>query len=121
MFNRQELAALMALAAALLVGAGVGGVEYYHLAQWEEFHVVPKAVEMPAPQEPVETGPVALNSATVVQLQRLSGIGPKTAGRIVAFRQEHGAFRSLEDLAQVKGIGQRTLEKFRSQLVLNAD
>ena len=121
MFNRRELVALMALAAALIVGAGVGGAEHYRLAQWEEFHIVPKAVEAPTPQAPVEKGPIALNTATAVQLQRLPGIGPKTAGRIVAFRQEHGAFRSLEELTQVKGIGRRMLEKYRSQLVLSAD
>ncbi len=121
MFNQREFTALVALVMALVVGVGVIVVEHYRLAAWEEFHVVPKAVELATLQKIAPIAPIVLNKATTTQLQRLPGIGPKMAHRIVAFRQEYGIFRSLEDLTLVKGVGQRTLENFRSQLVLNAD
>lgn len=64
----------------------------------------------------VETVP--LNQATAEELQDLPGIGPALAERIVAYRKEHGPFKSIEQLAEVKGIGQRKLETFRDRLTL---
>ena len=55
--------------------------------------------------------PVNLNSATVAELRQLPGIGPVTADRIVAYREQHGPFGAPEDLIQVSGIGPRTLER----------
>lgn len=56
-------------------------------------------------------GPVDLNTAGAEELQRLPGIGPALAGRIVEWRTQHGRFRSVPDLAQVPGIGPRTVER----------
>ncbi len=53
------------------------------------------------------TPPVAVNAASLAELQRLPGVGPVLAQRIVDERQAHGAFRSLTDLRRVKGIGPR--------------
>ncbi len=64
---------------------------------------------------------VALNSATWVEWAQLDGIGEKLARRIVADREEHGAFRSTDDLLRVKGIGPKTLEKLRPYLTTDAD
>ena len=55
------------------------------------------------------TAPVSLGSATPEQLQTLDGVGPATAQRIVAYRSEHGGFRSVDDLANVPGIGPKRL------------
>lgn len=55
--------------------------------------------------------PVNLNTATLEELQRLPGVGPKMAERIVAFRQENGRFKSLSDLDNVKGIGEKRMDK----------
>jgi len=53
--------------------------------------------------------PVSLGSATLEQLETLDGVGPATAQKIVAYRTEHGGFRSVDDLANVPGIGPKKL------------
>lgn len=62
------------------------------------------------------TGRININTATLDQLETLKGIGPKTAARIIAQRKRVGYFRSLEDLMQIKGIGSKTLNKFRGNV-----
>ncbi|MCX4685530.1 ComEA family DNA-binding protein [Kitasatospora purpeofusca] len=63
--------------------------------------------------------PVSLNRATVEQLDTLPGVGPTLAQRIIAFRASHGgAFRSLDQLRQVSGVGERTYAELRPLLTL---
>jgi len=57
--------------------------------------------------------PVDLNTADAAELDRLPGIGPVLAGRIVAHRSTHGPFRSPADLLAVPGIGPRLWERLR--------
>ena len=64
--------------------------------------------------------PLDLNIATEEQLQQVPGIGPVLSQRIVAYRQSQGGFSSIDELIQVKGIGQKTLEKIRPYFVLNS-
>jgi competence protein ComEA len=52
-------------------------------------------------------GPVSLNSATVEQLDTLPGVGPVLAQHIVDYRTQHGGFRSVDELREVNGIGDR--------------
>ncbi len=47
-------------------------------------------------------------------IERIDGIGPKTAQRIVEYRQTHGAFQSLEDLKKVKGITKKNFQKIKA-------
>lgn len=63
-----------------------------------------------------QSAPVSLATATVEQLDTLDGVGPATAEKIVAYRAEHGGFRSLDELAEVPGIGPKKLEGLRGQL-----
>ncbi|MET0694861.1 MAG: helix-hairpin-helix domain-containing protein [Propionibacteriaceae bacterium] len=56
-----------------------------------------------------DAGPkVNLNSASQAQLEELPGVGPVTAGKIVAWREEHGRFSRVEELQEVDGIGPKT-------------
>lgn len=57
--------------------------------------------------------PVSLSTATVEQLDTLDGVGPAIAQRIVAYRQAHGGFRSLDELREVEGIGDKRFEALR--------
>jgi competence protein ComEA len=59
-------------------------------------------------------GPVYLNAATVDQLDALPGVGPVLAQRIVDWRQQHGGFRSVDDLQQVPGIGARKFSDLKA-------
>lgn len=56
------------------------------------------------------TYPLNLNTATQEELESLPGIGPSKAADILAFREENGPFATLEDLANVTGIGEATIE-----------
>jgi competence protein ComEA len=51
--------------------------------------------------------PISLSTATVEQLDTLDGIGPTLAGRIIQYREAHGGFRSIDELRQVDGIGDK--------------
>lgn len=72
----------------------------------------------PAPEEPEDAGPVNINTAGLEELETLSGIGPALGQRIIDYREENGLFRSVEDLLHVKGIGEKTLEKFRDDITV---
>lgn len=61
--------------------------------------------------------PVDLNSATADQLDALPGIGPATAAKIVAYRQQHGPFRSLAELDAVPGIGAGRIAQLKGLVV----
>ncbi len=58
-------------------------------------------------------GTINLNTATAEQLQRLPGVGPAMAERLLEFRKENHGFQSVEDLLQVSGIGEKKFEKMR--------
>jgi len=63
------------------------------------------------------SGPISLGQATEAQLESLDGIGPALAGRILEYRQQHGGFRSLDELKEVSGIGDKRFEALRKSLV----
>lgn len=82
------------------------------------------AVDIPAVVVPIEfvlEGKINLNLASANELQQLPGVGPALAARIVAFREEHGPFSTVEDLLQVSGIGPKTLAGFRDLVTTGED
>jgi competence protein ComEA len=73
---------------------------------------VPGSGDPTAPSAPAAQ-PISLSTATVSQLDTLDGIGPTLAGRIVQYREAHGGFRSIDELRQVDGIGDKRFEALR--------
>ncbi len=76
----------------------------------------PQATRSPATATPAASPTTAglnINTATQAQLESLPQVGPATAKAIIAWRETHGAFRTLSDLDKVRGIGPRTIEKLR--------
>ncbi|MCZ3622232.1 helix-hairpin-helix domain-containing protein [Lactobacillus mulieris] len=61
---------------------------------------------------------IHLNSATIADLQKLNGVGQKKAEQIIAYREQNGPFKSVDDLTKVSGIGEKTLAGFKDQLEL---
>jgi len=66
-----------------------------------------------APARRSVTFPIDLNTAAREELLELPGIGDKLAERILAYRKSHGAFRNVEELRKVKGIGKKRMEQVR--------
>lgn len=64
--------------------------------------------------------PVDINTATAAELTTVKGIGPAKAQAIIEHRDKHGAFKSVDDLKLVRGIGEKTLEQLRPQLSADA-
>jgi competence protein ComEA len=67
------------------------------------------------------TEPVNLNAATAAQLQTLPGVGASTAQRIVDYRQKNGSFKKVEELMNVKGIGEKSFLKLKPLITVSSD
>ncbi len=66
-----------------------------------------------------KSGKINLNTATEADLQTISGIGAKRAADIIAYREENGKFKSIDDLKSVSGIGDKTLENLRPHVTVD--
>ena len=75
----------------------------------------PQAAVGTAPGAP--NAPVSLSTATVEQLDSLPGIGPVTAQKILAYRQQHGAFHSVAELDAIPGIGPARIDELKGLVV----
>ena len=63
--------------------------------------------------------PLDVNLASATEFERLPGVGPALAARIVDVRQREGPFGSVDDLRRVRGVGPATLERLRGRLAIN--
>lgn len=102
------------------------------LSDGQQLHILPSgAAPAPAPGEPApasgnSSSPggstsgsgVSLNSATAEELMELKGVGEVTAHAIVAYREEHGGFKDVEELLEVSGIGPAKLAQLKDQVQL---
>jgi len=66
------------------------------------------------------TAPINLNTASATDFESLPGIGSKTAARIVEYRQKNGPFKKVEELMNVRGIGEKNFLKLKPQLTVGA-
>ncbi|GAE31678.1 helix-hairpin-helix domain-containing protein [Alkalihalobacillus hemicellulosilyticus] len=64
----------------------------------------------------LETGKVFINTADEKELETLPGIGPQKAAAIIAYREENGPFRSVEELQSVSGIGEKSVERLEGEI-----
>ena len=63
---------------------------------------------------------VNINSASAAELDALPGIGAKTAARIVEYRQKNGPFKKIEELMNVRGVGEKNFLKLKAQITVGA-
>ncbi len=59
---------------------------------------------------------INLNTADQAALESISGIGPAKASAIIKYRNEHGSFKSVDELLNIKGIGPKVLESLKGQV-----
>ena len=133
MWGRETRAGICFVIGALLIGQGFREWKRTHERSLAELvrelesedarsRPTQAADSMPAAAPPrrappeVPVGRIDPNRASVAELIRLPGIGPSLAGRIVADRDQHGAFASPEALLRVHGIGPKTLDRIRGFL-----
>ena len=138
-FNRNEQIILLLLCGVLIVGIVIRYLDSRDPDRIPDFEVRKNAVEVPPREEaevhqslsPVEADGkekaevspagklIDINSATAKEFERLPRIGPQIAGRIVAYREKYGAFKRIDDITKVKGIGPKTLDRLRPHLTMS--
>lgn len=141
-FNRNEQIILLLLCGVLIVGVVIRYLDSKDPDRIPDFEVRKNAVEVPPREEaevhqyrsPAEADGkedisekkdspagelIDINSATAKEFERLPRIGPQIAGRIVAYREKNGAFKRIDDITKVKGIGPKTLERLRPHLTMS--
>jgi len=107
MLNRQEKLFVLSLCAVLFVGASLDAAVKKYPFLFSILNVMENEAVYPK---------ININSAKLEELIRVPYIGNYTAQEIIAFRQTHGPFRSLEELKSVKGIKEKNFERFHSYL-----
>jgi competence protein ComEA len=73
-----------------------------------------------AAAKPAAAAVVNINTATAADFEALPGIGAKTAARIVDYRQKNGPFKKVEELMNVRGLGEKNFLKLKAQLTIGA-
>jgi len=73
-----------------------------------------------APAAPNDEKQININTASAAELKDLNGIGDAKAQVIVAYREKNGPFKSVDDLRQVSGIGEKLVEKLRPHVTVGA-
>jgi comEA protein len=122
---------LWILAAAFVLGSGILVVERL----WPDSTRLPAAVAVDKNDQlafkaradsimraraVIADRPININTATAKQLESLSGVGPVLASKIVKYREEHGPFRSVNELDNVSGIGPKRLEAIRERCTVDS-
>ncbi|MCK5733887.1 MAG: helix-hairpin-helix domain-containing protein [Candidatus Latescibacteria bacterium] len=111
--TRREQIVVALLVASLVVGGGISLWDRFSPEGTEDFQVVRVAEPPEALSGEVDSEKVHLNTASAEDLERLPRIGPKMAQKILRWRTDHGPFRTVEDLAEIPGIGKKTIDEIR--------
>ena len=82
--------------------------------------VAQTATRTSAKTTPASVGVVNINAASASDLEALPGIGAKTAARIVEYRQKNGPFKKIEELMNVRGVGEKNFLKLKPQISIAA-
>ena len=102
--------------------ADLGAVNLARVVADGEQLYVPRLGEAPPPSStgsgPDAQGRVNINTADVAALETLAGVGPALAARIIAWREQNGPFRIVDELTAVSGIGPKTLHGMRDQVTV---
>ena len=85
-----------------------------------QLHAAQVQEAAPAEAPGVQSELIDLNAATGTELETLPGVGPRTAERILEYRREHGGFERIEDLMDVRGIGERTFLRLKPLVMVAA-
>jgi competence protein ComEA len=96
-------------------------MQIYAPAVGEELSATPTQSVVTASngQENQSDGPlVNINTALETELETLNGVGPSKSASIIAYREEHGPFATIEDLMNVSGIGEKSFEKLKSEITV---
>jgi competence protein ComEA len=85
-----------------------------------QVYVPRKGESLPAGKTPTPaiTGPININTASAEELDTLPGIGPSLAQAIIDYRTQHGLFKTIDELNDVKGIGDALLAKLRDRITV---
>ena len=79
-----------------------------------------RATKAPVVATVVSTETINLNTATVAQIATLPGIGAKTADLVVQYRTKNGPFKKIEEIMNVRGIGEKSFLKIKDRLTVAA-
>jgi competence protein ComEA len=79
---------------------------------------IPPRASQPAAKPAVPAGVLNINTASASELDALPGIGAKTAARIVEYRQKNGPFKKVEELMNVRGVGEKNFLKLKAQITV---
>jgi competence protein ComEA len=90
-----------------------------HVYVAEEGEATPPITALGGPEHSQDVPLININTASAEELEMLPGIGPSTATKIVAYREDHGSFEMIEDIQNVDGIGQATFEDMKDMIGVN--
>jgi len=88
------------------------------MRKFKLFLVVPFAIFLFTSYGLTEAVKININTASVEQLAELPGVGESTAIKIVDYREQNGGFKTIDDLLNVKGVGERKYEKMKNLITV---
>ena len=94
------------------------------LSDGQHIHIPTKEISLqektaPTAEQNSSGGLVNINTADEKELQKIRGVGPAIAQRIIDFREQNGKFKSIDEIKKVRGIGEKTFEKIKDSITVN--